>query len=298
MPSAPWRVEISKSFKKVWKRSKFQKCPKSFPNISNRNLGQIFGKSLGPVFHGGSILRKLSNFQPKTRKIDPKKIQNCFEHVLGQIIREISAQFSMEVRVFQKYQKKPRIFKVPKMPKIGTKSVQTCFEHVSGQIFPKKFFAQCSMEARDFGNFQKNQKFFKITKIAKIVPKRIQTCFERACFAANFSNKNFCPVFHGGSRVRKFSKKSKNFQNSKKAQNLSQTYPNVFWTCFGATFWKKFRRSLPWRIETSKIFEKKNKNFQSSRKAENRYQKCPNVFWTCFGANFSKKFFCPVFHGG
>ena len=37
LPSVPWRVEFSKIFKKMF--SKFQKCPKVFPNVSKRVLG-------------------------------------------------------------------------------------------------------------------------------------------------------------------------------------------------------------------------------------------------------------------
>ena len=120
----------------------------------------------------------------------------------------------------RKFSKK-NIFQIPKMPKSVPKSIQTCFR----VIFSKKIYAQCSMEARDFENSQKNQKIFKIPKMPKIVPKSMQTYFEHV-LGANFSE-NFCPVFHGMSSLRKFSKK-KLFQNSKNAQNFSQKYPNVF----------------------------------------------------------------------
>ena len=97
-------------------------------------------------------------------KIVPKSIQTCFEHVLGQTFRKFFAQFSMEGRVFQNFQKNQKIFKISKtfkitkMPKIVPKSIQTCFEPILGQIFRNFFFAQCSMEARDFEKVQKNPK--------------------------------------------------------------------------------------------------------------------------------------------
>ena len=131
-----------------------------------------------------------------------------------------SVPWRVEFRKFSNF-----FFKIPKMPKIVPKSIQTCFERVLGQTF-RKFFAQFSTAFRILENFQKNQKSFKFPKTPKIVPKSIQTCFEQV-FGANFS-KNFCPVFHGRSSLRKFSKKSKNLQNSKNAQNRSQKYPNVF----------------------------------------------------------------------
>ena len=41
----------------------------------------------------------------------------------------------MEGRVFEKFQKNPKSFKIPKIPKIVPKSVQTCFEDVLGWFF-------------------------------------------------------------------------------------------------------------------------------------------------------------------
>ena len=105
------------------------------------------------MFHGGSIFRKFSKkfFKtPKMPKIVPKSLQTCFEHVLGQTFRKFFAQFSMECRVFENFQKK-NIFKIPKMPKSVPKSIQTCFRVI---FFEKKFYARCSMEGRVFENFQ------------------------------------------------------------------------------------------------------------------------------------------------
>ena len=103
------------------------------------------------------------------------------------------------------------------MSKIVPKRIQTCFERVLGQTF-RKNFAQFSMEGRVLENFQKNQKVFKIpktfkiSKMPKIVPKSIQTCFEP--ILGQIFRKNFRPVFRGGSRLRKFSKKFKKCENS------------------------------------------------------------------------------------
>ena len=53
-------------------------------------------------------------------KIVPKSIQTCFEHVLGQTFRKIFAQFCMECRVFENFQK--QIFsKFQKCPKVFSK---------------------------------------------------------------------------------------------------------------------------------------------------------------------------------
>ena len=141
--------------------------------------GKFFQKNVIPVFHGGSGLRnfskkikKFSKFQPKTHKTVPKRIQKCFEHVLGQIFRKIFAQFSMEGRVFENFQKNQKKFKIPKRPKIVPKSIQTSSERVLRQFF-RKNFAQFSMEGRVFENSQKKTKNFQSSKKAE---NRYQKC--------------------------------------------------------------------------------------------------------------------------
>ena len=109
-------------------------------------------------------------------------------------------------------------------------------------------------------------------------------------FWRKFFEKFFCPVFHGGSSLRKI---SKNFQNSKNAQNRSQKCPNVFWTCFGVIFWKIFFAQCSMEGRVFEKIQKKSKKFQNSKNAQNRSQKCPNVFWTYFEVIFLKKKFLP-----
>ncbi len=126
-------------------------------------------------------------------------------------------------KIQEKNQKTSKFQKCPKT----FPSVKTCL----GAIFLKKFF--CSVFHGVIESLRKNQKKFKIAKKPKIVPKIFQNCFEHVLWI--FFRKK-CPVFHGGSVLRKFSKKSKKFQNSKSAQNRFQKCPNVFWLCFGAIF--------------------------------------------------------------
>ena len=59
-----------------------------------------------------------------------------------------------------------------------------------------------------------------------MVPKRIQTCFD--CNLGQFFRKKIAQFSMEGRILENFQKKSKNFQNSKNAQNRSQKYPNVF----------------------------------------------------------------------
>ena len=96
----------------------------------------------------------------------PKRIQTCFDCNSGQFFRKNFAQFSMEGRVFEIFQKNQKIFKIPKTPKIVPKSIQTCFEQVLGQTF-RKFFAHFSTAGRILENFQKNQKKIQNSKNAQ-----------------------------------------------------------------------------------------------------------------------------------
>ena len=166
LPSFPWKVESSKIFKKIKKVSNFLKCTKSFPKVSKRVLsmfwGKLFEKTLPSVpwrVEFSKIFKKNIFKIPKMPKIVAKSIQTCFERVLGQTFRKIFAQFSMEGRVFETFQRNQKICKISKMPKIVPKSIQTCFERVLGQTF-RKIFAQFSMERRVFENFQKKSKKF------------------------------------------------------------------------------------------------------------------------------------------
>ena len=104
-------------FQNFQKKPRFFKVPKK-PKIVTQSVqtcfehvsGQIFQKFFSPVFHGGSRLlnseksRKILKIT-NMPKIVPKTVQMCFEHVLGRFFRKNFAQFSMEGRVFEKFQK-------------------------------------------------------------------------------------------------------------------------------------------------------------------------------------------------
>ena len=220
-------------------------------------------------------------------KIVPQRIQTCFDCNLGQFFRKISAQFSMEGRVFEKFQKNQKICKIPKMPKIVPKSIQTCFEHALGQNF-QIFFASVPWRLETSKNFKKNQKSSKVPKMPKIVPKSIQTCFELVLgqIFRNF----FLPSVPWRVEFSKiFKKKISNFQKCPKVfPNVSKRVLNMFL----GKFFEKFLPSFPWNIESPKIFEKKMiSKFQKAQKCSQKY---PNVFY----GDFFEKNLCPVFHGG
>ena len=246
LPSFPWKVESSKIFKKIKKVSNFLKCTKSFPKVSKRVLNKFWGKLFEKFLPSVpwrvefSKIFKKNIFQiPKMPKIVAKSIQTCFERALGQTFRKIFAQFSMEGRVFENFQRNQKICKIPKMPKIVPKNIQTCFERVLGQTF-RKNYAQFSMEGRVFENFQRKN-FSKFQKKPKSVPKGIQTCFR-----VIFSKKNLCPVFHGGSSFENFQIFHSKIEKCPKSfPKVSKRVLNVFW---GKLF-ENFLPSFPRRFE-------------------------------------------------
>ena len=96
----------------------------------------------------------------------PKRIQTCFDCNLRQFFRKNFAQFSMEGRVFEIFQKNQKIFKIPKTPKIVPKSIQTCFEQVLGQTF-RKFFCPLFHGGSNLRKFSKKSKKFQNSKNAQ-----------------------------------------------------------------------------------------------------------------------------------
>ena len=240
LPSFPWKVESSKIFKKIKKISKFQKCPKSFPKVFklvlNKFWGKFFEKFL-PSFpwsvESSKHFKKNQEIFKNHTKNAPnrsKRIQKCFEHVFGQIFRKIFAQFSMEGRVFENFQKNKKTFKIPKRPKIVPKSIQTSSERVLRQFF-RKIFAQFSMEGRVFENFQKKTKNFQSSKKSrKSLPKVSKRVLN--LFWGKFFQKNFLPSVPWmveSSKIFKKIKKSLKFRKGPKSfPKVSKRVLNVF----------------------------------------------------------------------
>ena len=218
-------------------------------------------------------------------KIVAKSIQTCFEHVLGKIFRKKFAQFSMEGRVFEIFQKNQKICKIPKMPKIVPKSIQTCFELVLGQIF-RIFFLPSVPWRVEFSKIFRNF-FFKIPKMPKIVPKSIQTCFELVL--CEIFRKIFLPSVPW--RV-EFSKIFKKYIF--KIPRMPKSVPKRIQTCFRVIFSKKFNAQCSME---GRVFE----NFQKKIRKVSKFQKCPkllpkvskrvlNMFWGKFFEKFSPSF--------
>ena len=102
----------------------------------------------------------------------------------------------------------------------------------------------------------------------KIVPKGIQTCFERVL--GQIFRKIFCPVFHGGSRLRKISKKIRKVSKFQKCPKLlpkvSKRVLNMFW----GKFFEKVHAQCSME---GRVFE----NFHTNQKIL-KIQKCPKSF--------------------
>ena len=216
-------------------------------------------------------IKKFSKFQkcPKSFPKESKRVLNVFwgklfEKNFCPVFRGGPSFRKFSKKIFSKFQKCPKSF-----PKVSKRVLNVFW----GKFF-EKFYAQFSMECRVFEYFRKNQKFFKIPKMSKFVLKSIQTCFELVLgqIFRNF----FCPMFRGGSRLRKISKKIKKIS---KFQKCPKSFPkeskrvlNVFWGNFFEKFFAQF--SMEGRVFES--FQKKK--FQNSKNAQNRSRKYPNVF--------------------
>ncbi len=239
LPSVPWRVESSKSFKKIKKLSIFQKCSKSFPKVSKRVLnmfrGSFFEKFLLPsvpwTVESSKIfkkIKKISKIQkcPKSFSKVSKRVLNMFSCVF--FPKKTFAQCSMGGRVFENFQKSQKIFKIPKMPKIVPKSVQTGFEHVFGVFFSRtKLLPSVAWRVDSSKFFKKIKKFSKIQKCPKSFPKvskRVLNMFS----GVFFENKTFAQCSMEGRVFENFQKIQKLFKNPKEPKIV----PKSVQTCF------------------------------------------------------------------
>ncbi len=91
------------------------------------------------------------------------------------------------------------------------------------------------MDGRDVENFQKKTKKFKKNSKIEKCPKSFPKVSKRVLnmFWGNFSEKKFCPVFQGGSSLRKFSKKN---QKIFKIPKMPKIVPKSVQTCFEHVF--------------------------------------------------------------
>ena len=187
-----------------------------------------------------------SKFQkcPKSFPKVSKRVLNVF---WGKLFENFYSQFSTAGRIFEIFQKK--IFsKFQKCPKVFPNVSKRVLNMFWGKLF-EKFLPSFPWNVESSKIFEK--KYFQNSKNA-------QKCSQKYpnVFYGDFFEKNFCPVFHGGSDLRKFSKKIKKDSNflkcPKSFPKVSKRVLNVFW---GKLF-EKSLPSVPWRLESSKIFLK------------------------------------------
>ena len=139
---------------------------------------------------------------------------------------------------------------------------------------------------------KKVEKFSKLQISPKSFPKLSKCVLKMFC--GNFFENFLSPVFHRGSRLRKFSKKFTKGQTSKNVNNRFQKCPKMFW---GDFIPNNFMPSAPWNVEFSKIF-KKIKKFSNFQKYPKSF---PKKIQTCLERVLGQIFrdiLCPVFHGG
>ena len=158
------------SKKKYFQNSKnTQKCSQSIQTC----FRVIFSKKFyarcsmeDRVFENFQIF--FSKFQ-KCPKSFQKRIQTCFELVLGQIFRNFFCPVFRGGSSFRKFLQK-KFSKFQKCSKVFSKVSKRVLNMFCGKFF-EKFYAQCSMEGQVFGNFPRNQKILRIKKCPKVFPK-------------------------------------------------------------------------------------------------------------------------------
>ena len=160
-----------------------QKCPKVF-------WGDFIEKFLGPVLHGGSSIRKFSNFFfskfQKNRKSFPKVSKRVLNVFWGEFFEKkilTSVPWRLEA---SKSWKKP---KKTQYSEFALNRSQKCPKTFWGDFFEINL---CPVlhGGSSFWNFSKKN-VFKNPKMPQIVPKKTPNLFW-TCFGANFS-KYFMP---------------------------------------------------------------------------------------------------------
>ncbi len=163
-------------------------------------------------------------------------------------------------RVFEMFLKKFKKFKIPKTPKIVPKLSKSVLNMFWGNFFEKFILPSVPWRVEYSKCFQKIENISKFHNCPKSFPKVRKRVLNM--FWGNFFEIFFCPVFHGGSSLRNVFKKSKNFHNSKKAQNRSQKCANAFWTCFEVIFSKIFFAECSMEGRVFEMFSKNRKYFK------------------------------------
>ncbi len=275
-------------------QNRSQKCP----NVFWTCFEVIFPKSFfaqcsmeGRVFEMFSKNQKNFKF-PKMPKIVPKNRPNVFWTCFrGNFFEKIFCPMFHGVSSLRNvFVKKLKIFQISKNAQDRSQIVQTCFEQVLGEFFRKKFLPSVPWMVESSKCFQKIKNFSKFHNCTKSFPKVSKRVLNM--FWGNFSEKFFCPVFHGVSSLRNVFKKWKIFQTSIIAQNRSQKCANVFWTSVGLTFSNNFFAQCSMEGRVFEMLLKKLKKFKIP-KTPKIVPKMSKSVLNMFLGTFFEKFFLP-----
>ena len=234
LPRVPWRVGPSKVFKKIKKiqkskkaQNRFQKCPHVFWTC----FGRCFWK-----FFAQCSMQCISDF------LDWKIWAQFYDTTLNRHSFCIQAAVNIRNSTSDVLDLKLWV-QIPEL-----KNMSSVFR--TWKMWVQ--FSGLKFWGRDLEKIKgKNQKNFKVPKMSKNVSKCPNV------FWGDFFENIFLPSVPWS--LRKFSKKSKKFQNCRNAQKRCQNCPNLFWTCFVAIFSNK--NFAPCSME-GRVFE----NFQNNQK--------------------------------
>ena len=211
-----------------------------------------------------------------------KSFQTCFELVLGQIFRKFflpsvpwRVEFSkiFEKKIFSKFQKCPKVFsKVSK--RVLNMFWGKLFENVLPSFPWKVKSSKLFKKIRKFAKFQKCPKSF--PKVSKLVSN---------LFWVKFFEKIFCPVFHGGSSLRKFSKKY-----IFKIRKMPKSVAKSIQTCFRVIFSKKFYAQCSMEGRVFENFQKNQKIFTIPKMPKIVSKSMQTCFEHVLGQTFRKIF--------
>ena len=133
--------------------------------------------------------------------------------------------------------------------------------NVSWCTFLEKFF--CSVFHGFIESFRKNQKNSKLQKCPRSYRKLCKLLLNMFC--GNFSKKRMPRVPWRVGPSKKL-KKIKKFWKFQKSTKHSQKCANMFWTCFGAIFLKKFFAPCSMEGRAFEKIKKKSKKFKNPKK--------------------------------
>ena len=154
--------------KQIEKKTKFQKCPKTYPTVFKHVTRWFFLKSSCPAgSKNGEKWKKNRTFGiSKVSKNVHKSVQTSFKLVLRKFSWKKSAQCTQDCRNLEKLQETGKTFTFSKCPKTFLKAIKHVLNMIRGNLFGK-IVAQCTLEVRE----ERRWKIWKISIFLKC-PKR------------------------------------------------------------------------------------------------------------------------------